>query len=253
MNIIIGDIHEDNKKYYDKYYSCQIIKSEETEDIMKSDKSCYGTGIKLSNENEAFVLDSIVTFSFEKESSFKFNSNYTEFFKIHYMDQYCTKNYLKEELGINRYYCEKNKLSFNRIPNFGFVIENKVYYIPSNRLFKEVEKGLYKFTIDLGIKKKNANEDKTVIIIGKDFYKDKEYAAINNEEGKILVFNSHPEYYNDKYNDNLSQTTIKKPLTGEIFAGIILVLIFIINVSVFICYWLYKKKKVKGKFLEVLN
>ena len=157
--------------------------------------------------------------------------------------------------GIRIYRCYSS-LTLDRIPNLGIVIDKKVYYISGSKvLFSQPDPKKNEFIFNVKITEPNSTNagNNTFITIGKEFYFEKKYAAIDNEEGKIMVFNKKPEYYYDSFQQDLNKKDLQVPLNSFAFAALIIAAIFIVDTCLFLFYWIYKKKKIKGKFLEVLN
>lgn len=244
-SIIFGDLFEDEKNYVHKLSFCNY----NTKD---GKMKCKVNGIKVKGYSDALTINNTeVKFGINEESSFIFkNSNDIKFYIKKYFfndkslkeedkDPYKVSDnddYSEKNGGSTTYFCYKND-NFNKLSNFGFIINNFYYSFKPDNFFKKDEKcgnEQYKFIIEF-------NDEDEKFVIGKSFLKDTQL-TIDREEKKIYFYTRNAEYFSGTTHLNFIPSLDIEPLVlSLIVTGAVLLL----NILTFLVYFLIKRKKEK--------
>ena len=141
------------------------------------------------------------------------------------------------------YFCYKkdniNKLTFNILNEFIFVIHHFWFFFPAENFFQQennlCEKDYYIFLIQF------INDENTEIILGKNFYRDTQF-TLEHEENEIYFYSKYIEYFSGEIKviiDKNSSTIISLLNSSIIVIGISL----FINIVSFMVYFYIKRKK----------
>jgi hypothetical protein len=89
------------------------------------------------------------------------------------------------------------------------------------------------------------------VLIGKDLLQDTEL-LVNNEEGELYIHSDPVNYYYGKLYNKFQPETGFAKLTGHSKAIIMIISIFVFDVVICVCYFIYKRKIVRGsKYVKV--
>lgn len=242
ISILFGDLFEDGKNYVHKLSYCNAISNQNSQLSMKCKVDAIGTRKYL---DALEIQDTYITFSLNEKSSFvlKNNKKYIDYIeKYYFRDEDLYKSF--ENNNNSKYYCFKTK-KINRLNNFGFIINKYYYSFQANVYFSDnktenkekCESDEYsKFMIEF-----TNNDSKVGIVFGKSFYKETQF-TIDNEERKIYLYTRNAEYFTGKMKSEFTSTPgiSLEPIT---ISFITIGIIFFMNASSFLLYYLCKRKK----------
>jgi hypothetical protein len=235
IEILFGSLSEEQEEYIDKLTSCKVVFGLNT-DIQGKKMTCELEGIKSSKHSAALKLkDATITFSLREDSSFVLggNKDYMNYLKTEYLNEECEEDNINETI-----YCKYPSDKINKLPNFGFVINNYFYsYEPDILFSKETDKNNKK-TFLIGFSEK---ANKIEFILGKKFLNDIKF-TINNEEAKIYFYAQNAEF-SDKFKDYEKSNSFSLSLGARQLAAISLAIVIFFDILVFALYYCLKNRK----------
>ena len=235
------------KSSYNNFIYCNIP-LETSSDIHSASLGCYSEGIKLSDNNKGYFINQTINFSLTDNSDIYLNENILQLFKEVYLQHTSCHPQQKPNQTNITIYCEPNA-NVAQLSSVGFIFKKFVLYFDASKLFKAS-------TTEYGEKKEfiihfTSNQTEERVLIGKDLLQDTEL-LVNNEEGELYIHSNPVNYYYGKlYNEFQPETGFAK-LTGHSKAVIIIISIFVFDVVICVCYFIYKRKVVRGsKYVKV--
>ncbi len=177
--IIFGDFSNNIKNKFSK--TTTLIPKKEN--ILFNDKIELKTdliGFAVSKKKAyKYELNSI-TLSLTKNTEIILNNTYQIFFEKIYFGSLIGKGCSINVVFDKKIFQCDNKELLNKLPKFGIVIDNYIYYLSHNFLFKYID-NKFRFIIKLGMK---INQN---VILGKEFFKEFE-VVFNNGNNSLNFF-----------------------------------------------------------------
>lgn len=189
--VLFGDFTENINKDFSKTTTLTPINSFLTfNNIIEIKSNLIGFAVSFRRAYK-YELNNI-SLNLNSNTEIILNITYQKFFeKIYFGSLFGKSCFIRDFIDIKEFYCE-NENQINKLPKFGILIENYIYYLSHNFLFKKVD-NKYKFIIKLGLK---GNQK---VILGKEFFD--EFEVVFNNGNHTLNFYGETRKLNIKVID----------------------------------------------------